>query len=79
MKDVPSVCSHPSPTKADVLARKKSRNARRFSLPETLLLLAVGGATGFFALQPPPPVLVLPAAQAEEHRADEPDDLRPNW
>jgi hypothetical protein len=79
MKDVPSVCSHQNPTKADVLAREKARSARRLSIPETLLLLAVGGAAGFFALQPTPPVLVPLAEPSQGPSAGEPDEVRPRW
>ncbi len=79
MNDVPSVCSHQNPTKADVLAREKARGARRLSIPETLLLLTVGGAAGFFALQPTPPVLVPLAGTNQEPASEEPDDVRPNW
>ena len=79
MKDVPSVCSHQNPTKADVLAREKARSARRLSIPETLLLLTVGGAAGFFALQPTPPALVPLATTSQERSGEEPDEVRPNW
>ena len=79
MKDVPSVCSHQNPTKADVLAREKARSARRLSIPETLLLLTVGGAAGFFALQPAPPPLVPFAETNQERAAEESDEDRPNW
>ena len=79
MKDVPSVCSHQNPTKADVLAREKARSARRLSIPETLLLLTVGGAAGFFALQPAQPVLVPLPDPSQERAAEEPDEVRPKW
>jgi len=65
MKDVPSVCSHASPTKADVLAREKARGARQLSIPETLLLIMLGGAAGFYALQPAPPPFAPPAPAAD--------------
>ena len=78
MKDVPSACEHMPPSKADVLASQKARAARRLSIPEILLLVALGGATGFYALQPPPPVFDAPAV-ADDASADEGEEARPRW
>jgi hypothetical protein len=47
MKDVPSSREHLAPTRADVLATQKARAARRLSIPEIVLLVALRGATGF--------------------------------
>ncbi|HKH96283.1 MAG TPA: hypothetical protein VKA39_07170 [Beijerinckiaceae bacterium] len=79
MKDVPSACEHMTPTRADVLAREKAGAARRLSVPEMLLLVALGGATGFYALQPPPPVFDAPAVAGEARPAEDGDEARPRW
>ena len=79
MKDVPSACDHTAPTRADVLAREKAGAARRLSIPEMLLLVALGGATGFYALQPPPPVFDAPAVAGDGSAAEEGDETRPRW
>ena len=79
MKDVPSSCEHIAPTRADVLARQKASGARRLSIPEILLLVALGGATGFYTLQPPPPMFERPAAADDSRAATDGDDARPSW
>jgi hypothetical protein len=79
MKDVPSSCEHVTPTRADVLARQKARGARRLSIPEILLLVALGGATGFYALQPPSPLFEGSAVAGDARAARDGDDARPRW
>ena len=79
MKDVPSSREHLAPTRADVLATQKARAARRLSIPEMLLLVALGGATGFYTLQPPPPVFDAPAVAGDARPAEDGDEARPRW
>jgi hypothetical protein len=79
VKDVPSACEHAAPSKADVLAREKAVAARRLSIPEMLLLVALGGATSFYALQPPPPVFDAPAVARDARPAEDGDEARPRW
>jgi hypothetical protein len=79
MKDVPSSCEHIAPSKADVLASQKAGAARRLSLPEILLLIALGGAGGFYALQPPPPVFEASALTDDARAAADRDEARPRW
>ena len=79
MKDVPSACEHMAASKADVLAREKAGAARRLSIAEMLLLVALGGATGFYALQPPAPVFDAPAVAGDASAAEEGEEARPRW
>ena len=79
MKDVPSACEHTAPTRADVLAREKAGAARRLSIPEMLLLVALGGATGFYTLQPPPPVFGGSLVTDDARVAEDNDEARPRW
>ena len=79
MKDVPSACEHSAPTKADVLASQKVYAARRLSIPEIVLLVVLGGATGFYALQPPPPVFEGSAVAGDARSAEDGDEARPRW
>jgi hypothetical protein len=79
MKDVPSFCSHASPTKADLLAREKTHAARQLSPGEVLVLLALTVATTFFALQPAPAPFAPPAAASEVDRGAAHDEARPPW
>jgi hypothetical protein len=79
MKDVPSFCSHTSPTKADLLACEKAHAARHLSPGEVLVLLALTGATTFFALQPAPTAFAPPAAVSEPDRVAARDEARPPW
>ena len=79
MKDVPSSREHLAPTRADVLATHKARAARRLSIPEIVLLVALGGATGFYTLQPPPPVFDAPAVAGDASAAEDGEEARPNW
>lgn len=79
MKDVPSAREHLAPTRADVLATQKARASRRLSIPEILLLVALGGATGFYTLQPLPPVFDGPAVAGDARPAADGDEARPRW
>ena len=79
MKDVPSSCEHIAPTKADVLAREKAPGARRLSLSETLVLITLGGAAGFYALQPAPRPFAPPVHAGAPEAAAARDDARPRW
>jgi hypothetical protein len=79
MKDVPSACEHIAPSKADVLASQKARAARRLSIPEILLLVALGGATGFYTLQPPPPVFERASVTGDARVADDNEEAGPPW
>ena len=79
MKDVPSSREHLAPTRADVLASQKVYAARRLSIPEIVLLVVLGGATGFYTLQPPPPVFDAPAVAGDARPAEDGDEARPRW